>query len=108
MPEQNITEQLVEFLRGKKKVNFILLSGLSTLLKKGLGLKSDAKLGEIEKGLMPYLNRKLEIRKKGRSSYLCLVQPLDEMLFHALSTKGSETVKQLRQKVPLYSAPVRQ
>jgi hypothetical protein len=100
MADQNITEQLVEFLRSKK-VDFITLSGLPTSLKKGLGLKSNAKPGEIGKSLAPYLGKKLEIRKKGNSSYLCLAQPLDEMVFHVLSPKGGETVGQLGKKVPL-------
>jgi hypothetical protein len=100
MAEQNITEQLVEFLRSKK-VGFILLSSLPTPLKKSLGLKSDTNVGEIEKAIAPYLGGKLETRKKGSSYYLWLVQPLDETIFRALSSKGGETVGQLKNKVPL-------
>jgi hypothetical protein len=98
--EQNITDQLVEFLRNKK-VDFILLSGLSTPLRKVLGLNSSAKPKEIEKNIAPHLGDKLKIRNKGISPCLCLVQPLDEMVFHALSPKGGETVGQLGKKVPL-------
>ncbi|MDR1379415.1 MAG: hypothetical protein LBJ36_10255 [Synergistaceae bacterium] len=100
--EQNITERLVEFLRNKK-VDFILLSGLTapSPLRKALGLNSKSKPNEIEKNIGPYLGEKIEIRKKGKSLYLCLVQPLDETVLHALSIKGGESVGQFGKKVPI-------
>jgi hypothetical protein len=71
-------------------------------LKKELGLKSNAKSGEIGKSLIPYLSEKLDIRKKGNSSYyLCLAQPLDEIVFHVLNSKDGETAGQLGRRVPL-------
>jgi hypothetical protein len=91
------TEQLVEFLRSEK-VNFILLSKLPTSLKSSLGLKDNAKVGEIGKALAPYLGEKLEIQTRGKSLYLCLVQSLEETILHLLGSKVGETFKQLKQK----------
>ncbi|MDR3265358.1 MAG: hypothetical protein LBT15_05035, partial [Synergistaceae bacterium] len=103
--EQNMTEQLVKFLQ-EKKVDFVTLSKLSASLKKQLGLISGAKAADVVKSLTPHLSGRLEIRKKRRSFYLILKQPIDGVILRALSPKGGETVKML--KVPFKPEELRE
>ena len=97
MTEQNVTEQLVEFLQSAG-TDFSPLSKLPKSLKSRLGLKNSAKVGEIKDTITPYLGEKLEIRKKGNSFCLYLAQTLEEAILRVLGSKGGETFKQLKQK----------
>jgi hypothetical protein len=94
--EQNITEQLVEFLR-KKKVDFIALSESNIkTLKKLLGLK-----GDLKKNITPHLGDVLMLKRGSRNStYLVFKQTDEDLLFRVVQSRSGKTTGTVADRSP--------
>jgi hypothetical protein len=96
--EQNITEQLVEFLRSKK-VDFIKLSEMKADIKK---LKTQLNLGkDLKKAIIPHLGDVLMLKLGNRrSTYLVLKQTGEDLLLRIIKNQSGKAPGTIANDIP--------
>ncbi|MDR1622807.1 MAG: hypothetical protein LBS00_10575 [Synergistaceae bacterium] len=97
--EQNVTDQLVKFLRSQKE-GFIALSDSNQEFKKlkkqleQLGLK-----GDLKKAIGPYLGDVLML-KRSRPTYLVFKQTDEDLLFRVVQSRSGKAPGTVANKIP--------
>ncbi|NLL36996.1 MAG: hypothetical protein GX256_05690 [Fretibacterium sp.] len=105
--DERFNVELEQLLQDRGR-DFLSLSGvckvMPSALRARLGLKSNSRVGEVQKALQPHMGRNLEIRKAGRS--LCLVRrgEKDEMLLRSVQARPGKSPKTLRNSLPFTAA----